>query len=405
MRQILYLSYDGLLDNLGQSQILPYIIKLNATGYKFHIISFEKRGRVNFQEQSAFLKSIDIEWTPLKFTVGSSSLLKAYDLIRFVIKVLSVVAQKKYDLVHARGHVSAFVAYICTLFVEIPIIFDYRGMWVEERVDKGGWNPLKAIDRFEMRLWRNFESKSLGSASKIIVLTAAMRDRLNRTLGIPLEKIEIIPCCVDFEKFRRVALREERDYSKYPDFEGRSFCVGYVGSAGPMYKPEDFLSFCEYLHSIIKKLRVIIASPDKEIFDRLIEERTLKNIKGFDITLSSIPHRDIPQFLQQMDLLITFVREGVARESMSPTRIPEAWASGVPVISNSGVGDLDTMMVNVGGGELIDNISRTDVARVMTNFTSKAANPNYLAGLPERARRYFSLDVGVMKYMSAYGSI
>ena len=38
--KILYLTYDGLSDPLGQSQILPYIFKLNKE-HDFDIISFE----------------------------------------------------------------------------------------------------------------------------------------------------------------------------------------------------------------------------------------------------------------------------------------------------------------------------------------------------------------------------
>ena len=42
MQTCLYVTYDGLLDPLGQSQILPYIKNLNKNGYKFIIISYEK---------------------------------------------------------------------------------------------------------------------------------------------------------------------------------------------------------------------------------------------------------------------------------------------------------------------------------------------------------------------------
>ena len=46
MKQILYITYDGLTDPLGQSQVLPYIVALSAAGYKFTIVSFEKKQRL-----------------------------------------------------------------------------------------------------------------------------------------------------------------------------------------------------------------------------------------------------------------------------------------------------------------------------------------------------------------------
>ena len=47
--KVLYLSYDGLTDPLGQSQVLPYIIGLGAKGFEFIIISFEKAQ--NYQKE------------------------------------------------------------------------------------------------------------------------------------------------------------------------------------------------------------------------------------------------------------------------------------------------------------------------------------------------------------------
>ena len=45
LKRILYITYDGLLDPLGQNQILPYILGLNKNGYKFIILSFEKNDK------------------------------------------------------------------------------------------------------------------------------------------------------------------------------------------------------------------------------------------------------------------------------------------------------------------------------------------------------------------------
>ncbi len=45
MKEILYLSYDGMTDPLGQSQVLPYICGLAKHGYTFTLISCEKPQR------------------------------------------------------------------------------------------------------------------------------------------------------------------------------------------------------------------------------------------------------------------------------------------------------------------------------------------------------------------------
>jgi hypothetical protein len=40
--KVLYLTYDGLTDPLGQSQVLPYIVGLSKKDIDFTVISFEK---------------------------------------------------------------------------------------------------------------------------------------------------------------------------------------------------------------------------------------------------------------------------------------------------------------------------------------------------------------------------
>ena len=69
MDKILYISYDGLTDILGKSQILPYIVGLTKYGYAFTIISFEKRHRKERLESDInnIIKGLPIDWVPLTY--------------------------------------------------------------------------------------------------------------------------------------------------------------------------------------------------------------------------------------------------------------------------------------------------------------------------------------------------
>jgi hypothetical protein len=41
-RQVLFISYNGMLDPLGQTQVLPYLRELAKKGVQFTLLSFEK---------------------------------------------------------------------------------------------------------------------------------------------------------------------------------------------------------------------------------------------------------------------------------------------------------------------------------------------------------------------------
>src|ERR1041384_360559 len=40
--RVLYISYNGMLDPLGQSQVIPYLKQLNQRGVEFTLLSFER---------------------------------------------------------------------------------------------------------------------------------------------------------------------------------------------------------------------------------------------------------------------------------------------------------------------------------------------------------------------------
>ena len=56
--RVLYICYDGIMDNLGQTQVLPYIFGLNNKGYKFIIFSFERsiQNKKNLLSKTIFSK-------------------------------------------------------------------------------------------------------------------------------------------------------------------------------------------------------------------------------------------------------------------------------------------------------------------------------------------------------------
>lgn len=82
--RVLYLSYDGLTDGLGRSQVLPYIFGLEANGHHFTIVSFEKKDRFAKDEQNIrkLLEGKNVEWKPLLYTASPPILSTIYDVLR-----------------------------------------------------------------------------------------------------------------------------------------------------------------------------------------------------------------------------------------------------------------------------------------------------------------------------------
>ena len=128
-KQVLYLSYDGLTDALGQSQILPYLLGLEKIGHSFHIISFEKKEA--FAQFQAIInqqiKGKNIKWHPLFYTKKPPVLSTLYDLKRMKKSAFSLQKYHHFDAIHCRSYLPGLIALKLKKKFACPFIFDMRG--------------------------------------------------------------------------------------------------------------------------------------------------------------------------------------------------------------------------------------------------------------------------------------
>ena len=80
---ILYISYDGLLEPLGQSQVLAYL-EILAAHYRIHLISFEKPKDLRDKRKVEALRNrtdaAGIRWRSLTYHKAPSTLATAWDI-------------------------------------------------------------------------------------------------------------------------------------------------------------------------------------------------------------------------------------------------------------------------------------------------------------------------------------
>src|SRR5438105_7499103 len=72
-RRVLFISYNGMLDPLGQSQVIPYLRELSRMGVRFTLLSFERdvawtaAGIARCEELKEHLNEHGIEWHRLRY--------------------------------------------------------------------------------------------------------------------------------------------------------------------------------------------------------------------------------------------------------------------------------------------------------------------------------------------------
>src|SRR6185369_9268008 len=144
-RSVLFISYNGMLEPLGQTQVLPYLRELSKRGVNFTLLSFERAqaftvaGRRQCEELKRDLHAEKIDWHWLRYHQRPSLLATMYDVWAGIRYAGKLVRRKKIELVHARSHIPATIALALKRKFGIKMIFDVRGLMAEEYVDARHW--------------------------------------------------------------------------------------------------------------------------------------------------------------------------------------------------------------------------------------------------------------------------
>src|ERR1700761_9608089 len=97
IKKILFISYDGMTDPLGQSQVIPYLSALTKYGYEFTILSCEKPERfteANRKYVSSLLSAFPIKWEPIIYHKNPPVLSSVYDFFQMRKKAMHLYGKE-----------------------------------------------------------------------------------------------------------------------------------------------------------------------------------------------------------------------------------------------------------------------------------------------------------------------
>ncbi|MEI9956311.1 MAG: hypothetical protein WDM90_08425 [Ferruginibacter sp.] len=110
-KKILFISYDGMTDPLGQSQVIPYLQGLSKHGYKIFLLSCEKEQV--FLQQKATIENLlipfNITWVSIKYTKNPPVLSTLLDIFKLRKEAKKIHKEHQLDMVHTRPGVRALV--------------------------------------------------------------------------------------------------------------------------------------------------------------------------------------------------------------------------------------------------------------------------------------------------------
>jgi len=397
MNKTLYLSYDGLTDPLGQSQILPYLKELSINT-EIHIISSEKKENFKKYEQdiNEFIGNSNIYWYPMKYKKFPPILSTAYDLMNMYLKSLKLHKIYKFSTLHCRSHLTAILGHYFKKKTNVPYIFDMRSFFPEERVDGRLWPQDRLVYKIIYSYFKKIEKEMLVTADHIVVLT----QKAKQILSLDANRISVIPCCADFSHFDYNKISENSTLlaKKNLGIAEDDFVLSYLGSLGTWYMLDEMLDFFKALKVSNSKSVFLFLSPTDPDF--IYDAARKKGINLDDIYIKFSPRKELPLLLSISSVSIFFIKNTFSKKASSPTKLAEIMGMGIPVIVNSGVGDLDEIVMKISQGKIINLDNLNPYEDIFKNLNQlKDADKG---SIRDEGLKIFSLKKGVELYRQIY---
>jgi glycosyltransferase involved in cell wall biosynthesis len=400
----LYVCYFGLREPLVQTQVLPYLRQLKSENVQISLLTFEPRLRENWSpddisKQRAALSAEGIAWHYLKYHKRPSLPATIYDMAVGAWSILRIMRREGVGILHARNHVPGVMCAVAKKLKGGQLVFDIRGFMPEEYTDAGVWpengylyRGLKRVERYLLRVSDAFVLLT-EKAREIVFPGCSDTDKLRRP-------IEVIPCCVDFERFELAEHTSRESLRAELNLSNRRVIV-YLGSFGGWYMTDEMTEFLAVAHKQDPATfsMILTQSPRTTVSNRL----SSRGIEPTSFSVTQVTPGEVPRFLKAADIAISFIKPCYSKQSSSPTKIAEYLASGLPIICNAGVGDLDKLVIENRVGVLIRDFTPETYLKALDEIDAMRRDETLTDRLRGVARREFDLiGVGRTRYRRLY---
>ncbi|MCE2846266.1 MAG: glycosyltransferase [Sphingobacteriales bacterium] len=405
---VLYISIDGLTDPLGQAQILPYVCGLSNRGFQFTLVSAENPRL--YSEHRLRIERICTEfgicWKPVVYRNSPPIIGTIWMQKQMRKTALAAHKDLKFDLIHCRSYLATQLGSALSADWRIPILFDMRGLWADEKVEGGIWNIKNPLHYAFYRHFKKVEKSLFAQCSGFISLTYAALPELAKISGSALLKKphEVIPCCTDtnhfdperLEEIQLEALRKNLGIAK------DTFVMTYLGSISTWYMPTEMCKLFKrlQLHKPDALFLIITREPAQQI--EAIAESLEIDMKYIRVVPAN--RQELPSLLSLSTIAISFVRPSYSKIASSPTKMGEYLSMGIPVISNVGIGDTDKLFSHPEAGSLCREFNNDcydacikDVIEILKSYPKSA--------IRELGKSMFDLNMALERYERIYKNL
>ena len=202
--------------------------------------------------------------------------------------------------------------------------------------------------------------------------------------------ITVIPTCVDLAHFSPSVQDEREKLRAGLGISPDDFVLVYLGSWGTWYQTDQMLDFFSVLDSNARSAKLLVLTPD----DPDISRYHLAS----KVIVRRASRKDVPGYLSIGNAAVCFIKPAYSKKASSATKIAESWAMDLPVVANSGWGDIDELAKSGFPLILCDSPADYKDAALTLLHTKREA-------LREKLIGKFDLKSGIQRYRDIYESL
>jgi glycosyltransferase involved in cell wall biosynthesis len=403
-KKILFISYDGMTDPLGQSQVIPYLAGLSKFRYEFTILSCDKPDRYKKYKTHivGILKPYSINWVSIPYHKKPPLLSSVYDFYNLKHKAARLHKHINFDMVHTRPGVPALVGLWMKQKWGIKFLNDIREFYADSRVEGGMWNTKEWMYRTVYNFFKTRETEAVANNDGIVCLTHAAEKIIELWPQYKKEiPVEVIPCSVDLELFdpEKIDLASKNKFKEELAIKDDDFVISYLGSIGSWYLTDEVMQFCKVISDRIPKAKFLFISFDKNGIRKAADELNLSE----KITVRYAQRHEVPILLSFSKYSLFFIKPCYSKISSSPTRHGEIMAMGIPVITNAGVGDVEQIVDKYKAGIVLKQLNKNEFLKAADTLASDITFDKNI--IRRGAQDFYALGNAVYKYSKLYQQI
>lgn len=391
MIKVLFIVDGSILNPILNSQGFPLLEFLTDKNFSLIVFSVEKKDIPEEKENFLKLKRSHprIRFYCL-FEVQQKILPGwAVNIFKIVKEVRHILKENNVNIIHGRSLLPSIIGYFLKIMTnnKIKLIYDNRGLRIEEEILTGHWNR----NSIKTHIFKWLERKLSLAADAIVVVSENFKYYLATAYSKNIaDKLVVVP--------NRTKIQDSRIDYTYKMKINPPILV-YSGSAAKWQSLDELVIVLRAALEIFKDIKILFLTYNIQEFKTVF---TLSDELTKYVTFKKVSQDEVFGELSKCNIGILIRHNDIINNVSSPLKFAEYLSAGLPVLISEGVGDTENIVKNNKIGAVIKN---GDYIKALSELKNLLNDPQIYNRCRETAEREFNIKTSFEQYLNIYQNL